>query len=285
MFWVLGVALPLSSQLLGGCWRWLSDGPYSCMHIFTLCAASQGDSLYGCSACVHRRAYSNRQVYLHGGLVGLGRLPPHWAPSHRPIPGVIEPSSSCWGLKGYMVNHPYSRFAEYILRGLSEGFQIGFHCTLQTRPSCRNMKSAGVNKLVVSGYITKEMQQRWLLCFPVSSPWSECVHLSPFSVIPKKGGNKWKLKVNLSSPHGASIHDGIDSAFTSICYSSIDDAVRIIQSLGNGTLMAKLDLKAVYRLVPVHLEDRLLLGTWWEESIFVDTSLPFGLNLHNDRRN
>ena len=119
--------------------------------------------------------------------------------------------------------------------------------------------------LLVSGYITKEMQQRWLLCFPVSSPWSECVHLTPFGVIPKKGGNKWKLKVDLSSPHGASVHDGIDSAFTSICYSSINYVVRIIQSLGNGTLMAKLDLKAAYRSVPVHPEDRLLLGTWWEE--------------------
>ena len=163
--------------------------------------------------------------------------------------------------RGYMVNHPKNRFAKYILHELSEGFRIGFDFTHQTRPSSRNMKSARVNKLVVSGYITEEMQRRQLLYFPVSSPWSECVHLTPFGVIPKKGGNKWRLIVDLSSPHGTSINDGIDSAFASICYSLIDDAVRIIQSLGNGTLLAKLDLKATYRSVPVHPEDRLLLGT------------------------
>ena len=178
-----------------------------------------------------------------------------------------------------MVNHPDSRFAEYILHGLSGGFQIEFDHSHRTHPSSRNMKLASVNKSVVSGYIAREMQRRRLLRFPVSSPWSEYVHLSPFGVILKKGGNKWRLIVDLSSPHGASVNDdGIDSAFTSIRYSSIDDAVRIIQSLGNGALMAKLDLKAAYRSVPVHPEDRLLRGTQWEESIFVDTALPFGLS-------
>lgn len=42
--------------------------------------------------------------------------------------------------------------------------------------------------------------------------------------------------------------------------------------------MAKLDLKAAYRSVPVRPEDRLVLGTRWEESILVDTALPFGLS-------
>ena len=102
--------------------------------------------------------------------------------------------------RGYMVNHPNSRFVEYILHRLSEGFRIGFDRIHWTYPSGRNMKSAGVNKSVVSGYIAEEMQRRRLLRFPVSLPWLECVHLSPFGVIPKKGGNKWRLIVDLSSP-------------------------------------------------------------------------------------
>ena len=42
--------------------------------------------------------------------------------------------------------------------------------------------------------------------------------------------------------------------------------------------MAKLDLKAAYRSVPVHPDDRPLLGTLWEEALYVDTALPFGLS-------
>ncbi len=41
--------------------------------------------------------------------------------------------------------------------------------------------------------------------------------------------------------------------------------------------MAKFDIESAYRLVPVHPDDRLLLGMKWREFLYVDTSLPFGL--------
>ncbi len=40
--------------------------------------------------------------------------------------------------------------------------------------------------------------------------------------------------------------------------------------------MAKLDLKVAYRSVPVHPDDRFLLGMRWGDSIFVDTAFLFG---------
>ena len=41
--------------------------------------------------------------------------------------------------------------------------------------------------------------------------------------------------------------------------------------------MAKLDLRLAYRYVPVHPDDRPLLGTRWNNQIFLDAALPFGL--------
>ena len=41
--------------------------------------------------------------------------------------------------------------------------------------------------------------------------------------------------------------------------------------------MAKMDIKSAYRLVPVHPQDRLLLGMRWNKRIFVDNMLHFGL--------
>lgn len=41
--------------------------------------------------------------------------------------------------------------------------------------------------------------------------------------------------------------------------------------------MAKMDIKQAYTNVPVHPQDRLLLGMCWEGQVFVDTALPFGL--------
>ena len=48
-------------------------------------------------------------------------------------------------------------------------------------------------------------------------------------------------------------------------------------SLGKGTMMAKFDVENAYRIVPVHPQDRPLLGMRWDGATYVDGSLPFGL--------
>ena len=49
------------------------------------------------------------------------------------------------------------------------------------------------------------------------------------------------------------------------------------QRLGRGALMAKLDIKSVYRLVPVHPQDCCLMGIEWKVTGYVDGMLTFGL--------
>ena len=51
----------------------------------------------------------------------------------------------------------------------------------------------------------------------------------------------------------------------------------IIRQLGQNTLLAKVDIKSTYRMVPVHPDDRLLLGMQWENNLYIDGALPFGL--------
>ena len=50
------------------------------------------------------------------------------------------------------------------------------------------------------------------------------------------------------------------------------------QSLGVGTLLAKLDVQVAYRLVPVHLDDHSLMGFQWRGALYIDGMLPFGLH-------
>ena len=46
-------------------------------------------------------------------------------------------------------------------------------------------------------------------------------------------------------------------------YISIDTVVKQINLLGQGTQLAKLDIKQAYRMVPLHPTDRLLLAMKW----------------------
>ena len=106
--------------------------------------------------------------------------------------------------------------------------------------------------------------------------WEE-VHVSPIGVIPKKAAGKWRLIVDLSSPKGGSINDGIDEELASLAYVSINNITETLTALGPGSFMAKCDIKEAYRLIPIHAEERQLLGMSWEGRLFVDLTLPFGL--------
>ena len=55
----------------------------------------------------------------------------------------------------------------------------------------------------------------------------------------------------------------------------------VAAELGQGALMTKVDIEAAYRLVPVHIHDRPLLGMEWKGQIFADPMLPFGLQRHS----
>ena len=46
---------------------------------------------------------------------------------------------------------------------------------------------------------------------------------------------------------------------------------------GPGAMMAKFDIESAYRLIPVHPEDRPLLGMKWRDRLYIDAALPFGL--------
>ena len=42
-------------------------------------------------------------------------------------------------------------------------------------------------------------------------------------------------------------------------------------------MLAKVDVEHAYRNIPVHPEDRHLLGMVWQGQLYIDTALPFGL--------
>ena len=145
------------------------------------------------------------------------------------------------------------------------------------KPARCNLLSAEKNPEVVAAYLQEEVALgRVVGPLPVGS--IPGVQVSPFGVIPKgHTPGKWRLIVDISSPSGYSINGGISPNLCSLSYINVDDVSRVVASLGRGTLLAKVDLKSAYRIVPIHPEDRPLLGMQWKGGLYVDTCLPFGL--------
>ena len=138
------------------------------------------------------------------------------------------------------------------------------------------MSSARDHPEVVRDYLAGECAEGTILGpFPAGS--LPGLQVSRFGVIPKGKSGKLHLIVDLSSPERKSVNDGIDSDLCSMSYVTVDGAVEVIRQTGRGSFLAKVDVRQAYRIVPVHPEDRPLLGMMWEGSLFVDSALPFGL--------
>ena len=70
-------------------------------------------------------------------------------------------------------------------------------------------------------------------------------HISPIGIIPKRHQeNAWRLIVDMSSPEGCSVNDGISPTLSSLEYIHIQDVIRKIVSLGQNASMAKIDIKS-----------------------------------------
>ena len=98
-------------------------------------------------------------------------------------------------------------------------------------------------------------------------------------MIPKSHqANKWCLTVDLSFLKGRSINDSIPKHLCSLKYISIDNAVQKILSQGRVAILAKIDVKSAFVLLPVHPSDRHLLGMSWNKALYVDNCLQFCLH-------
>jgi len=57
----------------------------------------------------------------------------------------------------------------------------------------------------------------------------------------------------------------------------MDNVAAAISKCGRGALLGKIDIQSAFRIIPVHPEDRRLLGMLWKDLVYIDTTLPFGL--------
>lgn len=176
-----------------------------------------------------------------------------------------------------LIQHPDQQLVAFVLDGLRNGFRLGFQHSRKLKSANKNKPSANHHPEVIDRYLANEVSLG-RVAGPFPSPPFPNLHVSSFGVIPKKGQpGKWRLIVDLSSPAGLSVNDGIDPDEFTLQYITVDQIIRMISKYGPGALMAKFDVEAAYRNIAVHPSDRYLLGLRWRNQYYVDLALPFGL--------
>lgn len=96
-------------------------------------------------------------------------------------------------------------------------------------------------------------------------------------MVPKKEPNTFRLINHLSFPPGYSLNNEIEE---SVSYSTDEDAIDKMCVFVKGTLLAKVDVKSAFRLLPVHPTAFNLLWYYWDRFYVFDKCLPMGCALY-----
>ena len=155
------------------------------------------------------------------------------------------------------------------MSGITQGVRIGFNRSCHTLKSARkNLGSAIEHPKIVEEYLAAEISQN-RVAGPFIKNSITNVHINRFGVIPKgHQSNKWRLIVDLSHSVGYSVNDGISKQLCSLKYITADTAISHIITFGPGTLLAKIDIKYAFRLLPEHPADRYVLAMYWNNNIY-----------------
>ena len=80
---------------------------------------------------------------------------------------------------------------------------------------------------------------------------------------------------HLSYPKNNSVNDFIDPKLCYVKYASFDQAIEMIQELGQGCMLGKSDLKNAFTIIRVAVSDFDQLGFQFNDKYYFDKALPF----------
>ena len=93
----------------------------------------------------------------------------------------------------------------------------------------------------------------------------------------KKTPGEYRVIHNLSYPYDeTSVNAAIPREHATVQYATISDAIKHINHHGRACFLAKTDIKSAFRLLPIHPDDRHLLGLKWDGLYYFDNCLPMG---------
>ena len=136
-------------------------------------------------------------------------------------------------------HHPNPDKVAYVVQGLHDGFHLCLNYSTPLKSAMGNMASALLNPQVIDNYLQSEVLTG-RVAGPFPQPPLNVLHVSRFSVILKRHRpGKWRLILDLSSPVGHSVKDGIAGEDHSLQYMKVDDRTMTLRCLGIHWPLAK----------------------------------------------
>ena len=153
---------------------------------------------------------------------------------------------------------------------------LALRSSARCRSSVSSHPSARVHSQVVGEFLQQQVAAGFMMG-PFEPQECSWVVTSSVGVVSKSTPAKFRVIVDLSRLEGASVNDQLLWELTHVAYSSIEDASLAMHALGQGAQLAKIDIRDAYHIILVHPEDRPFLAWSWQDRVYIDCQLPFGL--------
>ena len=144
---------------------------------------------------------------------------------------------------------------------------------------CRNALSARNNPDIVTRLLQEEIDKGFIRG-PFSKPPFKQYRVNPLGIATHKYSKKQRLILDLSFPHNndehQSVNDLIDKKLCSLTYIKIDDAIKVNQEFGRGSLCCKVDISDAFKQLPILKVQWHLFCVKWNDKYYHFVRLPFG---------
>lgn len=192
---------------------------------------------------------------------------------HYPLSTPVNVNS----LEKVIDGHPNRTLVNQLCHNLRYGACVGYTGPRVPR-FCKNLPTALAQPDIVTSNLAKEVALG-RIAGPYDSPPFTNFQVSPIGLVPKKHSSKFRTIFHLSFPKSGatSINHFSSKEDHSLQYITIDNAIKGIQSLGQGCFPAKTDIESAFRLIPLKPKDCELFGICWEGKFYYEKVLPFGL--------
>ncbi len=182
-----------------------------------------------------------------------------------------------------LARHPDQTLVNQLVLGITDGVDIGYTSTDADATGdmalglhqCNNLPTAYAQPASIDADIAATVASGHK-AGPYTVPPYRHFRCSPLGTVPKTGSDKHRVIHHLSWPRtGRSVNARIPHFECKLA--SFDDAAAMVQSLGIGAWMCKLDIAAAYKCIPVAPRYWHLLGMRWQGMYYFDKQLPFGM--------
>jgi len=172
-------------------------------------------------------------------------------------------------------DYPDKSWAHRLVHDIIHGVDIGYRGSRSLQVISPNFVTGMDEAQAVTQSLAEEVALGRIIG-PFTRPPFTYYRCSPLKTVEKKGNpGKFRIIHHLSHPHHRSINS---STLDWPCHlARFEQAAGFVRKLGRGCYMAKLDIKAAYRAVPIRPADWPLMGMCWAGRYYFHCTLPFGL--------